>query len=235
MHHHLRPTLLALLPLAALLLTACGDDDLALGIRGSGDLARHTIDVTAIDRLDIGSSFQVEVRQGPPSAVIEVDDNLLDRIVATNRDGLLRLALESGASIRGATLRATVTMPALTSVQASGASRVDFIDAIPTPDNLAIDLSGASRIDGMFSATGVTVRLSGASTIVGVLAARTAEIHVSGASTVDLIGGVEELQIDLSGASDGDLPNLEAHLASIDLTGASTLDIRVTEASPAPT
>ena len=129
----------------------------------------------------IGSSFQVEVRQGPPSAVIEVDDNLLDRIVATNRDGLLRLALESGASIRGATLRATVTMPALTSVQASGASRVDFIDAIPTPDNLAIDLSGASRIDGMFSATGVTVRLSGASTIVGVLAARTAEIHVSGA------------------------------------------------------
>lgn len=229
MHHRLRPSLIALLPLAALLFAACGDDDLAQGIRGSGNLVRQTIDVTDIDRLEISSAFQVEIRDGPAAALIEVDDNLLDRVVATNRDGLLRLALQSGTSVRSATLRATVTMPALSSVQASGAARVDFIDAIPTPDDLRIEIAGASHLEGMFSATHLDLRVSGASEIVGLVGARSATIDASGASRVDLIGVVDELEIELSGASAGHLPDFETRLASIDLTGASSLDIRVTE------
>ena len=211
---------------AAILLAACGDDDL---IRGSGDLVRQTVDVTDFDTLDIGSGFQVTVGRGPPSAVIEVDDNLLSRVVARNRDGTLRITLESGASVRDATLRATVTMPNVSQVVVSGGARVEFLDPFSTSENLLIEVSGASRLSGDFAAAEINLRAAGASEIEANLDASQIEARALGASRLNLSGTVDHLELELSGASRADLRDLEARIASVDLSGASDAELTVGE------
>ena len=220
---------------AGLLLAACTDDNPGIGRAGgepgeepSGDLVRQTIDVTSFDSLDIGSGFQVTVRRGPPSTVIEVDDNLLDRVVATNRDGLLRITLESGAPFRDATLRATITMPTLAEVRLSGATRVEFLEPVPIPADLDIDLAGASRLTGDFTAAAISIRAEGASRIDAAKRAPIVDGRALGASRLDFSGTAGKLELELSGASHGELRDLETRRASLDLSGASDLEITVT-------
>ena len=207
---------------AGLLLAACDDD---AGVRGSGDLVRQTIDVTSFDSLDIGSGFQVTVREGPPSAVIEVDDNLLDRVVATNRDGLLRITLESGAPIRNATLRATITMFTLAEVRLSGAARVEFLEPVPIPADLEIDLAGASRLTGDFTAAAISLRAEGASRIDAALSAPIVEARALGASDLDITVTERITRFNLTGASEIDYFG-NAVIDSQTVTGASRVNQR---------
>ena len=120
-------------------------------------------------------------------------------------------------------------MPSLVEIRASGASNIDVADAIPTPADLAIDLSGAVHLEGTFSAVGFDLRVADASTIAALLGARSAQLHASGASTSTSIGVVDSVTLELSGASNGSLRDFETRLASLDLNGASSAEITVTE------
>ncbi len=221
---------LALLLLALLLAApACGDDDLALGIRGSGDLVQRTIDVADLHQLTIGAGFDVTVSRGPSSAVIEVDDNLLDRVRVANGPGSLALTLESGNPIDNATLHATVSMLEISQLVVSGAARVEFHDPLGTTGDLRIEAAGAARISGDFTAAAIALRAGGASQIDATLTAPRIEARAFGASRLTLAGTAEQLELELNGASDAGLRDLEARIASVDLGGASDAEITVSE------
>ena len=218
-------------PLALLILlaAACGDDDLTLGIRGSGDFVQRTIDVADLHQLTVGAGFDVTVSRGPSSAVIEVDDNLLKRVSIANGPGSLALTLESGNPIDNATLRATVSMPEISQLVVSSAARVDFRDPFNTTGDLLIEVSGAARVSGDFAAAAISLRADGASQIDATLTASRIEAHAFGASRLTLAGTAEQLELELNGASAAALRDLEARVASVDLSGASDAEITVSE------
>lgn len=195
----------------ALLVGACsgsrGDE-----LSGSGVLETRSYDLGGFDSLDAGSAFDVRAARGTAFAVaVTADDNLFDEIRVATRDERLVIRLREGTSLRpGATLRAKVTMPGLLGVAASGASDITIESGFPRLPRIDVSASGASRVQGA-------------------LRAATLEAELSGASSLALTGRADELLLAASGASRLRLEGFPAARATIELSGASTADVHVTE------
>jgi len=131
----------------------------------------------------------------------------------------LEIYLDSGHHYRDITVEADITLPLLEGLSLSGASRAE-VSGFMSDHDLAIKLSGASRLSG---------------TIV----AADADFDISGASRLELDGGGENLKVKASGASDVDLGDFVSEDVDISLSGASkgtinlngTLDVNMSGAS----
>jgi hypothetical protein len=195
----------------ALLAGACsgsrGDE-----LSGSGVLETRSYDLGGFDSLDAASAFDVRAAHGTAFEVaVTADDNLLDEIRVATRNERLVIRLREGTSLRpGATLRAKVTMPGLRSVTASGASDITIGSGFPRVPRFEVRASGASRVQGAVQTT-------------------TLDGELSGASSLAMTGGADELLLAASGASRLRLAGFPAARATIELSGASTAGVHVTE------
>lgn len=194
--------------IAVLALLACGSVTLA---GRSSQLATREYSISGFTGIEASSAFEVEVTQGSEFRVDVTAEEGTFRYIRVGQDGdNLRFRLDHAGifDFGRATLRARVTMPSLT----------------------AVDLSGASRCDLKGFETGdVDVRLSGASKLTGRLQGATLTYDLSGASSVDLDGGANEVRATLSGASALDLRDAPAAKADVELSGASSARLQVTE------
>jgi hypothetical protein len=185
-------------------LACTGSIPSAPGITGSGTLTTIQSDLVDFDQLVVGFAFEATIRQGEAySVVLTVDDNLADFVQVTKRGQTLEIGLDPdrAMNVRNATLRAEVTMPALTAVEASGASHLVF-SGFAARDDLSATATGASSIRGE------------------VLAGK-ATLEASGGSQITLQGEATDLVLDLSGASTADLEGFPADNIDATLGGAS--------------
>jgi Putative auto-transporter adhesin, head GIN domain len=194
-------------------------------IRGSGNVVARDVTVASFSRLEVGSAFEVTVSLGgQPSLTLRIDDNL-DRHVDVGVDGdTLHIGLRRGTSVSDATLQAAVTAPSLARIQGSGSSRIRLQDPL-AGDDLRLELSGASRLDGAAELRSMTAGLSGASELTLSGRVGTVSANASGASRLAL----EQLQVDalevgLSGASNAEV--WVRRTISASLSGASSLRYR---------
>jgi hypothetical protein len=191
-------------------------------VRGSGKVVTKDVAVASFTRLQVSWGFAVTVAVGQPSLKLRIDDNL-DRHLDVGVEGdTLRIGLRRVSSVSDATLQATVTAPSLAQVQGSGSSRVHLQDRL-AGDELRVELSGASRLDGPVDLTSATAALSGASQLE--LSGRTESASASGASHLVLQQlQVDALEVSLSGASNAEVSVRRTISAS--LSGASSLRYR---------
>jgi len=118
-------------------------------------------------------------------------------------------------------LRASVTLPQLHGLTASGASR-GTVSNFSSNEDLDITVSGASRVTGDVTAGNVEFGISGASTIQLEGSANDIDANVSGASHFNLEAfTVNNADVNFSGASSGTV-NLNGRLDA-NLSGASRL------------
>jgi hypothetical protein len=144
---------------------------------------------------------------GQPSLTLQLDDNL-DRLIDVGVDGdTLRIGLRRGTSVSDATLQAAVTAPSLARIQGPGSSRIRLQDPL-AGDDLQVELSGASRLDGDAELRSMTAGLSGA-------------------SEVTLSGRVGSVSATASGASHLALERLEVDALEVELSGASNAEVLV--------
>ncbi len=168
-------------------------------VKGSGNIATETRDISGFKGIDVSGVFQVEITAQKEFAVeIEADDNLLPLIKTEVRDGILRietrerLKSENGLKIR-------ISAPDIDHIDASGVSKVN-LSAVKN-NELHVDTSGASKINISGETAKFTVEVSGASSIDAEnLKAENANIDASGASHVSVFA-TGELKSDASGAS----------------------------------
>jgi len=210
------PRLTALLLVAAL--SACS----IVAPSGSGSVVSITSDIAGFDRVVISDAFRVSIRQGEVfSVVLRVDDDLEDD-VEVSQDGQtltigLRPALTPG--VNRATLEADITMPLLTALEASGASRVG--------------------LSGFESQEDLSVEATGAGVVTGDIHAGDATMTASGGSVISLAGSSGVLVLEVVGASSADLAEFLASDVHAVLSGASeavvyasgTLDVEASGAS----
>jgi hypothetical protein len=181
-------------------------------VSGSGTVTSTPIQVPAsgFSRLEVSSSFDVTVSFGDQENVtLRVDDNVVGHLDVGVSDGTLHVGLESGTSVRDATLHADVTARTLSSIDMSGASQVHLSDVL-TGERVEVVVSGAGRLDG-------TARVD------------LAKLELSGGSNAKLSGSAGRLEVTESGASQLDAVDLDVSDLAIDLSGASTADVSVTE------
>ena len=213
--------------LAALLLAGCCislPQTVSQTIVGSGKTVTVEKDLSGFSKVAASSAFRVDISQSDGYGVaITVDEKVVPYLDVVVQGDTLRIALQSGLSLTGATgpLEAKVTMPKLTGLDLSGASRA-IIGGFKSGERLDAELSGASRLDGEIEAGDVRFQLSGASreTLSG--KGQKMALEASGASQANLEQfAVAEATVGLSGASQATV-NVAGTLDA-DLSGASTL------------
>ncbi len=183
-----------------ILLTCFSSFACAQRYKGSGDLVKQERSVRDFDGLKFSSAIKVDVVQGDDySVVVEADDNIIDRVLTEVRGSRLVLSLD-GNSFNNVTIRINITMPSLTQIVGSGATRATISGF--NENSMEVKVSGASHLSFSNSSVGdLELDAAGASNVdLKDLRAQTADIDVAGASSVKL--HVEkEVEGDVSGAS----------------------------------
>lgn len=197
-------------------------------VHGSGVLVTEEYDFDDFTRLEIGSTFEVEVvRSATFRVTVITDDNLVEFIRVSRSGSRLRIGLRSGVSYGSATTVARVEMPALAGLNLSGASGVT-VTGFRSSDDIDFRASGASTLRLVDIAAGdADLTISGASKVSGDLTAGDIDIDASGASRVELAGSAADIVIRASGASRIELPDLPSRDADVRLSGASRATVRL--------
>jgi CubicO group peptidase (beta-lactamase class C family) len=179
-------------------------------IIGSGKLVTKEFKVADFSSVEASHAFQVDITKGDSySASITVDDNVVPFATVLKEDTALHIRLDAqNKSFQKVTLKAAVTMPSLTGIALSGASR--------------------ATLKGFDSAKDFTVTLSGASQLAGDIKAANAKLTVIGAAKVNLTGSAQTGTLEASGASTLELKDFVLGNADAHLSGASraTLNVR---------
>lgn len=172
----------------------------------SGQRSSRTHDLTGFDGIEISGQWQVDVERGDAWRVaIDVPAELLEDIEVELRGDRLSLGFEGGWCIgcfrEGPELKATITMPALESLDMSGSSFVRFT-GFEGP-NLSLDLSGSGEIRGAASRfDALTLEMSGAANVeLADVPVTDADVDISGAGKVTLRMAGGRLTGDISGAT----------------------------------
>ena len=187
------------------------------GVKGSGRVVAEKREATDFHGIDVGGVYQVDVTAGKEySVTVEADDNLVPLVRTEVDGGILKIDSDRRISPKS-TVRVTITMPAIDSVEVSGVANVTVNEV--KGDDLSIDSSGASKVAvngeaaklsvevsgathvdaGSLQADEATVEASGASNV-AVSVSRSLDAHASGASHVSYSGNPSELKKDTSGA-----------------------------------
>ena len=172
-----------------------------------------TYQLDYFDGLEVSWIFQVDLSQAPSQKVeVEAPDFLMPYLVVKVRNNTLilgssglpadiRRKLEKGSY----KVRAAVSLPELTHVEMSGASKL--------------------VADGEFKTTNFDLELSGATSVRELkMTADYANIQGSGASKFQMKGHLKEVKMDLSGASKGVL-EADGQEMNMDLSGSAKLEL----------
>ncbi|WP_138993563.1 head GIN domain-containing protein [Larkinella sp. C7] len=187
----------------------------------------RTFNVSNFDKLDLGSAFIIHVTRGSGYKVTasgrgdDLDD--LEAKVINNKLQV-RYKDKLGWNRNRQRVTVNVTLPDLKSVSFSGASRSD-VTGFRNLKELAVDISGASTSTIEVDAERVLVDLSGASNVTLTGQAKRLDGEVSGATTLKAYDlKVSSAKVDLSGASSARM-NVSDRLDA-DASGASSLTYR---------
>ena len=194
-------------------------------ISGSGNVVAQEYDLTDFDAVDISHAFNVDITQGETySVIVKVDDNLVEHLQVVKQGNTLKIGLKplQDFNVRNATMEAEVTMPALSAVEASGASDVTA-NGFESTNAFRVRLSGSSTAVLTGSAGDLTVDVSGSSDAdLAEFPVGDARVDASGSSTVTVnVSG--RLDVDASGSSDIYYLGSPT-LGNIDTSGASSVE-----------
>ena len=199
-------------------------------ISGSGSLETREMDYDDFTNIEVGYAFKADItRSASFSVSITLDDNLFEYLVIQLVGDTLRINLDPNHSYRNTTQRAEIALPELHGLELSGASRGD-ISGFSSTAALQMEASGASSltIDDV-KAGSTRFNVSGASRISGSITITDGDFVVSGASSVDLNGTATDIQLDASGASVIRLSAFTVSNASVDLSGATSATVNVSD------
>jgi len=194
--------------LGVLVLAAAGCGGLGVGLVGSGNLVTEEYDFTDFSEIELSHAFEATITPGDAYAVsITVDDNVVEHLLVEQDGARLRIGLQQDQLLTRATLRAEITLPALTRLEVSGASQ--------------------AQLNGFSSEAAFTGHASGASRIHGDLTAGNLDLEASGASTISLAGTAGNARADASGASTIDLEEMSVQDAVANASGASNVTVNL--------
>jgi hypothetical protein len=173
-----------------------------------GNQVTRTYDLSDFDEIECHSAFRVTVRQGAAYRVtVTVAEHDLDDVRVRREGNQLRFSLEHG--LLDGEAQAVVELPQLRHLEAYDASRVE-LEGISTSGPVRLELRSASKLEGDLTAGDLTLDLEAA-------------------SHAELSGTVNGLKLDASGISEARLRALSSRRADVDLSGASSATIRVSE------
>ena len=165
-------------------------------IAGSGNIVQEDRAVDLFSKIDFQGGGTLTIRQGDEQSVaVSVDDNLQEVIETTVADG--RLTIKPNNDISDFKLEIEIVVVKLDELKLSGVGTMN-LESIDSED-LAVKISGATKINGSGKAKSMTIKSSGACNLnLKDLVAGTVTIESSGASK-STVHATEKLDAKVSG------------------------------------
>lgn len=177
-------------------------------VTGSGNHVTQAYSFSDFTGVSVGSAFTAEITRADGYLVeVTVDDNVVELLKVEQQGNTVYIDLKPNLSLNRTTLKARITLPTLTSLEASGAATAE-ISGFQSSQKLHVIVSGASRAEGDIQS--------------GDLRA-----DVSGGSTLRLTGSGGDADVSASGASTADLADFPVTNATVNASGASRISIDV--------
>jgi hypothetical protein len=118
------------------------DDD---QIHGSGRIATENRDVRECSGINVTGVGEIYVVQDSQQSIrVEADDNILDKVIIEEKDGILQVGLKHG-SYSDITLKVYVSLSAVRYLALNGAGNITAGNQITT-DNITCTIIGAGNI-----------------------------------------------------------------------------------------
>lgn len=172
-------------------------------VKGSGDIATRTVDITGAERLIFSGLGEIIIEQGDKEElVIEAEENLLDYLRTDVSGNRLTIGLKRGviSIIPTKTPKFYLTLQNIEEVRLTGAGSIlgEDLDVA----NLNIESSGLGSID------------------IEDIEAEEVSIEISGAGNIELTGNTEQQNIKISGLGSYKAMGLISESTSIEISGA---------------
>ena len=170
-------------------------------------------DVAGFEGVALGGYGTVTVTQGDHAALtIEAAEDVMPRVTAEVRDGVLVLGLKRDGWLKGLkqkrlSIQFNVTVERVRELTLGGFGRIDA-PSIDT-DALSLTVSGAGAIE------------------VGALSAESLSVLLSGAGSCEVAGRVKCQSIKVSGAGNYAAPDLECETATAVISGTGNITVHV--------
>ncbi len=185
---------------------------------GNGKLVTFNAEVRGFSSVKASHALRVVIKNARSHTCrVTLDSNLRDDFIAEVDGRVLTLGFKPGSAMkRSPKCEVVITMPIIESLDVSGASTVRIADAFKG-DELKVELSGASRLEGEFAYGIAGLEAAGASTIDIEGSFDSIAARLEGASTLKISGKAESISAELEGASKlaaKDFTTLEAEIVA---------------------
>ncbi|WP_234735991.1 head GIN domain-containing protein [Tellurirhabdus bombi] len=188
----------------------------------------RTFSLSNFDRLDLGSAFVITVTQGSNYKITasgrQSDLEDLDASIGNNKTLRIRYKNNSFGNNRHERVTLTITMPNLSGVSFSGASK-STVTGFRNMGDFTADISGASSSTIDVDASQVSIDISGASNATLKGKAKTLNGEVSGAASLKAFDlKLESATVEASGASKAQV--FATSRLQADASGASSVNYK---------
>jgi hypothetical protein len=198
------------------------------GITGSGTSAKDVRSFSALRGVHLATIGDLRVEKGDrDELVIETDDNLLRYFTTTVDDGILRIDLEDGVSIRTRSdVRYHLTTTSLELLRTSSSGDITAKDCAGETVELRISSSGDITVRDI-NATDVQIGTSSSGDLrIAMLQAQALQARLSSSGDVTIRdGSVENQEVNVSSSGDYDATGLRSQRAAVHTSSSG--DIRV--------
>lgn len=201
--------------ITALLLFATGGCPGSLtSIRGNGNVKQQNFSLNSFKTVSISGDWTVEItRNGTFSVTVDADENLFDYLdIQVNDSGNnLHIGFKKGYAISNAHCKASITMPVLTQLTASGSLTGTISSFDMHRGTMTIDVSGSGDI----TARNIDVKKL--------------ELNISGSGSFTASGKAEHMRAAISGSGNIKATDLKAEYADISISGSGSANVWVTK------
>ncbi len=226
---------------------------LAICSANAGTVTRKFGDLKKFSGIQICNSFEATLLQGDDySAEVTIDTELEKYLDVSVVGQMLYVRLKDAPlkikNLDRKNMQVTITVPSLTQISLTGASRLTSNDIWTSPmGKFTLEMSGASKAENLKiegskldanisgaacgTITGdfaeIDAEISGASALFLVGSYDTVDAECSGASKISFIGSADSIHSECSGTSLLDAMQLKVKRAEIECSGASKATIDV--------
>ena len=184
--------------------------DLMLGrrVKGDGKIVTEQRTVNAAHKIKLAGSYDVELTQGPVTAVsIETDENLLPYIVTAEEDGSLVIRSKDHENLYPTQhIKVYITTDKLESIDLSGSGNITGKTKFVGEDNLFMKIAGSGNI---------TIEVN----------TPKVKSEIAGSGNITISGETKDEEINIAGHGDYKADNLKAENAEVHIAGSG--DVKV--------
>jgi hypothetical protein len=184
------------------LATACNN-----GKRGSGNIITETRNVSAFSKVNVATSIDVDVQQGPQASVIvEADDNLMKYIETRVVGGELKIRLENISIWNDATIKVHIIAPQFDALKASSSAEIISKNTITSTSKIKLSASSSANIDVELDAPSV-------------------DVEASSSADIKATGRTKEVTVDASSSASVELDKLQAEIVNAEASSSADVSV----------